>query len=273
MRVLLGYGPSPALRVKSNFGAPLPTPKAMAAKQPNPKQPVDDELGLRGFGQPPLPLVENDSVIGRVRAADQVTLTRRYTERAVDFIRKRKDRPFFLYLAHSAVHFPLYPSEEYRGRSTNGLLGDWVQEVDASVGRVLETLRELKLDRNTLVLFVSDNGGPLNQGATNRPLRGGKGTTFEGGVRVVAMAWWPGKIPAGSSTDAMTSMMDVLPTFAQLANAPLPTNRKLDGVDVWPAISGSPARFVPVLSRPHAGRGPLRPVEAAPQPERAVSSW
>lgn len=130
----------------------------MAAKQPNPKQPVDDELGLRGFGQPPLPLVENDSVIGRVRAADQVTLTRRYTERAVDFIRKRKDRPFFLYLAHSAVHFPLYPSEEYRGRSTNGLLGDWVQEVDASVGRVLETLRELKLDRNTLVLFVSDNG-------------------------------------------------------------------------------------------------------------------
>jgi arylsulfatase A-like enzyme len=228
--------------VKSSFGAPLPSAKAMAAKQATPKQPIADELGLRGFGQPPLPLVENDTVIGRVRAADQVTLVRRYTERAVEFIRQRKDRPFFLYLAHSAVHFPHYPGEEFRGRSPNGLLGDWVQEVDASVGSVLETLRELKLDRNTLVIFVSDNGGPVNQGATNRPLRGGKGTTLEGGVRVVAMAWWPGKVPAGSSTDAMTSMMDFLPTFAALANAPLPTDRKLDGVNVWPVISGSPAR-------------------------------
>jgi len=160
----------------------------------------------------------------------------------VSFIRERKDRPFFLYLAHSAVHFPLYPSEEHRGKSPNGLLGDWTQEVDASVGQVLETLRELKLDQNTLVLFVSDNGGPINQGATNRPLRGGKGTTLEGGMRVAAMAWQPGTIPAGTSTDAMTSMMDVLPTFAKLANAPLPTDRKLDGVDVWSVLSGSPAQ-------------------------------
>jgi arylsulfatase A len=181
-------------------------------------------------------------VIGRVRAADQLTLTRRYTERAVAFIRERRDRPFFLYLAHTAVHFPLYPSEDHRGRSPNGLLGDWTEEVDASVGQVLETLREMKLDRNTFVLFVSDNGGPLNQGATNRPLRGGKSTTLEGGMRVVAMAWWPGKIPAGSSTDSMTSMMDILPTFAKLANAPLPADRKLDGVDVWPVMTGSPPR-------------------------------
>jgi arylsulfatase A len=232
----------PADGIKSNFGAPLPAPKTPVAKKAAPKQAIDPDVGVPGNQQPPLPLIENDTVIGRVRAADQLTLTRRYTERAVAFIRERKERPFFLYLAHSAVHFPLYPSEEHRGRSPNGLLGDWTQEVDASVGQVLDTLRDLKLDRTTLVLFVSDNGGPINQGATNRPLRGGKGTTLEGGMRVVALAWQPGTIPAGSTTQAMTSMMDVLPTFAKLANAPLPTDRKLDGVDVWAVLSGSPAK-------------------------------
>jgi arylsulfatase A len=232
----------PADGVKSSFGAPLPSPKATPAKKAVPKQAAfDDDVGIRANQQPPLPLLENDTVIGRVRAVDQVQLTRRYTERAVTFIRERKDVPFFLYLAHSAVHFPHYPGEKHRGHSPNGLLGDWTEEVDASVGQVLETLRELKLDRKTLVLFVSDNGGPLNQGATNHPLRGGKSSTLEGGVRVAAMTWWPGKIPAGSSTDAMTSMMDVLPTFAKLANAPLPQDRKLDGVDVWPVMSGAPA--------------------------------
>jgi arylsulfatase A len=226
---------------KSDFGAPLPQPKTAAKKKAAPNQVADEETGIRG-NQPPLALLENDTVIARVRAADQLTLTRRYTERAVAFIRECKERRFFLYLAHSAVHFPRYPSEDYRGRSPNGLLGDWVQEVDASVGKVLDTLRELKLDQTTLVLFVSDNGGPLNQGATNRPLRGGKGSTLEGGVRVAAMAWWPGKIPAGTTTSAMTCMMDVLPTFARLANAPVPTDRKIDGVDVWPVLSGSPTR-------------------------------
>ena len=226
--------------VKSNFGAEPPASKANPTKKAAPKQTADDDVGIRGAGQPPLPLVENDTVIGRVRAADQLTLTRRYTERATTFIREQKDRPFFLYLAHSAVHFPLYPSEPYRGRSPNGLLGDWTEEIDASVGEVLRTLRELKLE--TFVLFVSDNGGPINQGATNRPLRGGKGSTLEGGVRVPAIAWWPGKIPAGSSTEAMTSMMDVLPTLTKLANATLPMDRKLDGVDVWPVLAGSPAQ-------------------------------
>lgn len=227
---------------KSNFGAsPAPAKTGQPKKGQPAKQAASDETGIRG-DQPPLPLLENDKVIARVRAEDQLTLTRRYTEQAVAFIRERRDRPFFLYLAHNAVHFPLYPSDNFRGRSPNGLLGDWVQEVDWSVGQLVDALRELRIDQNTLVLFVSDNGGPLNHGANNRPLRGSKGSTLEGGIRVPAIAWWPGRIPAGSSTDAMSSMMDVLPTFAKLAGARVPTDRKLDGVDLWPVLTGSPAQ-------------------------------
>jgi arylsulfatase A len=222
--------------VKSNFGQPLPTPKAGAKKAP----PANDESGVRG-NQPPLPLLEGNTVVGRIRADDQLEITRRYTERAVAFIRERRDRPFFLYLAHNAVHFPLYPRAEFRGQSPNGLLGDWVQEVDWSVGQVLGVLRELQLERNTLVLFVSDNGGPVNQGATNLPLRGSKGSTLEGGIRVPGIAWWPGRIPAGTSTDAITAMMDVLPTLAKFAGAPLPAGRKLDGVDIGAVLTGQPA--------------------------------
>jgi arylsulfatase A-like enzyme len=146
-----------------------------------------------------------------------------------------------LYFAHTAVHFPVYPNREFVGRSGNGLLGDWVQETDWSVGRVLDVLREEKLDSNTLVLFTSDNGGPLGLGAVNTPLRGGKGTTFEGGVRVCTIAWWPGKIPAGTSTDAITTIMDLLPTFAKLAGASVPSDRKIDGLDIWPVLAGDPA--------------------------------
>jgi arylsulfatase A len=224
---------------RSNRGQPLPQPKAAAAKAK--KAAVDDETGVRG-NQPPLALIEDDKVIGRVRAEDQIQLTRRYTERAVSFIRERHDRPFFLYLAHNAVHFPVYPRDEFMGKSGNGLLGDWVQEVDWSVGRVLATLRELKLEANTLVLFTSDNGGPVQQGAVNTPLRGSKGTTFEGGMRVCTIAWWPGKIPAGTSTDAVTSMMDILPTFARLGGTQAPKDRKIDGVDIWPVLVGNPAK-------------------------------
>ncbi|MSU24915.1 MAG: arylsulfatase [Opitutus sp.] len=233
---------------KSDFGKKPNTSQTAKAKT-SPQSPkkaaapvVDDGIGIRAAAQPPLALIENDTVIGRIRAEDQVPLVRRYTEKTISFIRdaQAKDRPFFVYLAHNAVHFPRYPSEKFRGSSPNGLLGDWVQEIDWSVGQVLDALRELKLDHNTFVLFVSDNGGPTQQGANNFPLRGSKGSTLEGGVRVPGLAWWPGKIPAASSTDAITTMMDVLPTFAKLARAPLAADRKIDGVDLWPILTGAP---------------------------------
>ncbi len=225
--------------IKSNRGAPLPAPKGDAVKK---KAAQPGDAGIPGNAQPPLPLLENDQVVGRIRVEEHLQLTRRYTERAVSIIREKRTKPFFLYLAHNAVHFPLYPRDEFMGKSGNGLLGDWVQEVDWSVGRVLAAVREAGLERNTLVLFTSDNGGPLQQGAINTPLRGGKASTFEGGVRVATIAWWPGRIPAGTATAAMTSMMDVLPTFARLAGAALPADRKLDGVDVWPVLAGDPAQ-------------------------------
>ena len=154
---------------------------------------------------PPLPLLRDETVIAA--PADQDTLTELYTAEAVKFITTNKDRPFFLYLAHAAVHVPLHPGPAFKGKSKNGDYGDWVEEADWSVGRVLATLRELKLDEKTLVIFASDNGGIKN--AYNGPLRGTKFTTWEGGVRVPAIARWPGRIPAGSTCDAMLSELDL----------------------------------------------------------------
>jgi arylsulfatase A-like enzyme len=215
---------------KSNPDQPIPPPR------PQNKIPPVDETGIRG-NQPPLPLMENNTVIARLRAKDQFQFTRNYTEKATGFIRENAAKPFFLYLPHSAVHFPLYPSENFRGSSPNGLLGDWTEEVDWSVGQVLDTLRELGLDKKTFVIFTSDNGGSVRYGSSNRPLRGNKGQTFEGGIRVPTIAWWPGKIPAGTATPAITSMMDIAPTLAFLAGAAMPTDRKIDGVNQWPIIT------------------------------------
>jgi len=220
---------------KSNPGQPLPDPKGKAKG----KNQEDDETGLKGIRQPPLPLLENERVVERVRAEGQTTIVKRYTEKAVRFIREHKDRPFLLYLPHTAVHFPHYPGMEFRGKSQNRLLGDWVEEMDWSVGQVLDAVRELGLGEKTLVFFTSDNGGPVNQGANNTPLRGSKGSTLEGGVRTCTLAWWPGQIPAGTSTAAMTSMMDILPTFARLGGGRLPIDRKLDGVDIWPVLAAT----------------------------------
>lgn len=205
--------------VKSNLGAPLPKPR-------------------KGRGQPPLPMMRNETVLQRVRPKDQRQLVKRYTEEAVSFLWKHRDEPFFLYLPHSAVHFPLYPSEQFANESKHGLFGDWVEEVDWSVGRVLDALKRFDLDKNTLVLFTSDNGGAPRHGAVNAPLRGGKGSTFEGGMRVPTIARWPGKISAGTESDAVTGMMDVLPTFVKLAGGKLPADRKLDGGDIWPILAG-----------------------------------
>lgn len=189
---------------------------------------------------PPLPLIQDKNVIEA--PVDQDTLTARYTDQAVQFIKDNQDHPFFLYLAHTAVHVPLHPGAAFRGKSGNGLYGDWVEEVDWSVGRVLDTLKQLKLDNNTLVLFTSDNGPWLVQGKNGGvagPLRGGKATTWEGGMREPTIAWWPGKVPAHAVCDAVASEMDVLPTFTKLAGGEVPTDNKIDGKDIWPLLSGA----------------------------------
>ena len=200
-----------------------------AAKKPNGK----------ADGRPPLPLVRDDKVIEA--PADQDKLTALYTAEAVKFITANKDQPFFLYLPHTAVHTPIHPGQAFQGKSANGRYGDWVEEVDWSVGRVLDTLRELKLDSRTLGLFTSDNGPWLIQGkdaGVAGPLRSGKGTTWEGGVREPTIAWWPGKIAAGAACDAPVSEMDVLPTLVKLAGGQVPADRVIDGRDIWPLLSG-----------------------------------
>ncbi len=191
--------------------------------------------------RPPLPLVENDKVAETVTPEGQNRLTGRYTVEAVKFVRAHKDTPFLLYLPHTAVHVPIHPGDKFRGRSPYGIYNDWVEEVDWSVGQVLDTVRELGLAERTLVVFTSDNGPWLIQGTnagTAGPLRGGKGGTFEGGVREPTIAWWPGKISAGSSSDAVAANFDFLPTFVSLAGGKLPTANKIDGRDLSPLLLG-----------------------------------
>jgi arylsulfatase A len=190
---------------------------------------------------PPLPLIEGDSVVdSEVTSADQRRLTGLYTERAVSFINRHKGRPFLFYLAHSMPHVPLHVGDGYRGKSQQGLYGDVIQEIDASVGKVLEALAANGLENDTLVIFTTDNGPWLNYGdhaGSAGPLREGKGTCWEGGVRVPCIMRWPGKIAAGTSSDAMLMTIDLLPTIAGLVGAPLPTH-PIDGLDVWPLLVG-----------------------------------
>ncbi len=202
--------------IKSDFGKPLPKP--------------------RGKGQPPLPLMRNETVLQRIRPDDHVKLVQLYTEEAQGFLKANRDKPFFLYLPHSAVHFPIYPGDAFRGKSPNGMYSDWVEEVDWSVGRVLDAVRGLGLEKKTLVIFTSDNGGTSR--GLNTPLRGHKGSTLEGGMRVCTIAWWPGTVPAGTESAEITGMIDILPTFAALAGGRPPSDRRLDGMDISPILLG-----------------------------------
>jgi arylsulfatase A len=203
---------------KSNFGDALPP----MAKNP----------------QPPLPLMQNETVVKRVLANDQIQFVSMYTKEALRFIHENKKKPFFLYLAHNAVHFPLYPGDKFRGKSGNGLYGDWVAEMDWSVGEVLKTLTTNGIAKNTLIIFTSDNGATPR--GVNFPLRGNKFSTREGGLRVPTIAWWPGKVPAGTSTDAICGMFDILPTFAAFAGVKVSKDRKIDGADISSIIIGAP---------------------------------
>ena len=190
---------------------------------------------------PKLPLIEDDRVVDPdVTPEDQTQLTTNYTDYAVRFIEKSKDKPFLLYLAHSMVHVPLFVSDKFKGKSGKGLFADVMMEVDWSVGRVMDTLKANGLEENTWVIFTSDNGPWLRYGAhagSAGPLREGKGTCFEGGTRVTGIMKWPGKIPAGTTTDAMMMTIDLLPTVAKVIDVPQP-ERKIDGMNVWPIISG-----------------------------------
>jgi len=192
---------------------------------------------------PPLPLIEGEKIIdAEVTPEEQPDLTTWYAGRAVKFIERNKDRPFFFYLAHNMPHVPLFVSDKFKGKSGAGLFGDVIQEIDWSVGQVLDALKKHGLDDNTLVVFTSDNGPWLSYGnhaGSAGPLREGKGTAWEGGTRVPCLMRWPGKLPAGTSSGEMLMTIDLLPTFAKLIGAKLP-DHKIDGLDVWPLLAGTP---------------------------------
>jgi len=173
---------------------------------------------------------------------DQATLTERYTAEAIKFITANKDRPFFLYLPHTFPHGPLHVSARFKGKSKGGLFGDVVECIDWSCGEILAAIKQAGIDEQTLVIFTSDNGPG---GHPAPPLRGGKGSTWEGGMRVPFIARWPGKVPAGAACAEQASVMDILPTFAGLAGARMPTDRVIDGKDIWPLMSGRPGARSP----------------------------
>jgi len=177
-----------------------------------------------------VPLMRNDEVVEF--PADQMTLTKRYTAQAIEFIKENQKKPFFLYLPHTMPHIPLYASESFKDKSLRGLYGDVIEELDWSVGRVLNKLKDTGLDKNTLVVFTSDNGPWLStklNGGSAGMLRGGKFTTWEGGHREPAIAWWPGTVPAGTVNMGITSTLDILPTFLDFAGAEVPGDRVIDG--------------------------------------------
>ncbi|MAG56531.1 MAG: arylsulfatase [Planctomycetes bacterium] len=193
--------------------------------------PYSNDMGARQRKKnPPLPLMRNETVIEA--PADQTTLTKRYTQEAIRFITANRDRPFFLYLPHTFPHVPLFASDAFRGKSANGKYGDAVEEIDASTGSILKTLADLGLEKNTVVVFLSDNGAAARRGGSNAPLRGHKGSTWEGGMRIPCIVRWPGVIDPGSTSDRIASTMDVLPTFLHAAGGQLPEDLVIDGKDL-----------------------------------------
>ncbi len=186
-----------------------------------------------------VPLMRNTEVIER--PADQTTIVKRYTEEALKFIANNKQKPFFLYLAHSLPHVPLFASTKFKGTSARGLYGDVIEEIDWSTGQILDALRKSGLDKNTYVVFTSDNGPWVifdENGGSPGPLFGSKGTSYEGGVRVPAIFWGPGRIKPAVITE-IGSTLDLLPTISSLAGATLPTDRVYDGYSLTNVLKGS----------------------------------
>ena len=195
---------------------------------------------------PPLPLFEGKKVVQT--QPDQRMLTTWYTRRAVSFIDKNKERPFFLYVPHSMPHVPLFVSDQFAGKTRRGVFGDVISEIDWSVGQILDALKRHGLEDNTLVIFSSDNGPWLSYGdhcGSAGPLREGKGTTFEGGVRVPAIFRFPGRIPAGAVCREPAMTIDLLPTVAKLIGAGTKQEHAPDGLDIWPLLDNRPGAKSP----------------------------
>ena len=203
-------------------------------------KPATDASSWR-IKMPPLPLIDGNKTIEYVRDMnDQDKLTKRYTEKAIDFIERNKKKTFFLYFAHSMPHVPLAVSERFKGKSVQGAYGDVMMEIDWSVGQVMKTLKENNLDKNTLVIFTSDNGPWLefgNHAGSSGGLREGKQTSFEGGQRVPAIVRWPNVVSAGTINNKLASTIDLLPTFSVIVGGELPV-KKIDGVNILPLFRG-----------------------------------
>lgn len=213
---------------------------------------------------PDLPLMEAERILEY--NPDQTQLTTWYAQRAVQFIEAHRDKPFFLYVPHAMPHVPLFVSDKFAGRFPRGLFADVIAEIDWSVGEILAALRRCGLDEHTLVMFTSDNGPWLSYGnhaGSAGPLREGKGTAWEGGVREPFVARWPGRIPAGHESSEIAATIDVLPTLARLAGAELPRH-PIDGLDIWPILSGAPGAKTPHESYLYYWGAELHAVRSGP---------
>jgi len=225
----------------SYFGIPYSNDMSFNGDGEHYRQRIDDPHWLDDPARYEVPLMRDTTVIEV--PTDQFTITARYTDEAVAFIEEHQREPFFLYLAHNLPHIPLFAGEAHLGLSDRGLYGDVVEEIDAGVGKIIETLKSLDLDEQTLVVFTSDNGPWLSfrtHGGSSGPLRAGKGTTFEGGQRVPTIFWGPGLVEPGTVT-TMGSTLDLLPTCASMAGAEIPSDRKMDGYDLSPVFAGADA--------------------------------
>jgi arylsulfatase A-like enzyme len=195
---------------------------------------------------PALPMIEGDEIVNpNVTPEDQVHLTEWYTQRAVKFIDEHHEQPLFLYLAHSMPHVPLFVTDRHKGKSEQGMYGDVIMEIDWSVGQIVDALQRHELTDNTLVIFTSDNGPWLSYGnhaGSAGPLREGKGTSWEGGVREPCIMCWPGKIPAGTVCNELAATIDILPTIAEIIGGKLP-DHPIDGLSILPLLTqGNDAR-------------------------------
>ena len=212
---------------------------------------------------PDLPLMRDEQVVQL--NADPRLLTSRYTEEAVTFIEEHREKPFFLYLAYSLPHVPLFASRDFQDQTSRGLYGDVISEIDWSVGRIADTLRSSGIAERTLVIFSSDNGPWLSygtHGGSAGPLREGKGTTFEGGMREPCIMWWPDHIPAGTVCREVAATIDLLPTIAKLAGVQPPQDRVIDGRDIWPLMSGEKGAQSPHEAYFFYGGGELQAVRS-----------